>query len=150
MPRGAKPKAYDDALVLSVRDLYVAGHSQVEVAEKVGVTQKVIWNLMRRHGIEARPQIKRNQQDENNANWKGGAARYQALHIRVQRLRGKPQQCEKCGASGPGRSYDWANLTGNFDDPSDYKRLCRSCHWTLDQKHLNLGKYAERQEVSNA
>lgn len=36
------------------------------------------------------------------------------------------------------QSYDWASMTGDFADPSDYKRLCRSCHWKLDDKITNI------------
>jgi len=150
MPRGSKPKVYDAHLVAEVQRLYSTGASQNEVAAALGISQKIVWRLMLRHGITARPQIKRDQRGDKNSSWRGGKATYQALHLRVQALRGKPQKCEGCGATGPGRSYDWANLTGRYDDPADYKRLCRSCHWKLDKKHLNLGKYAERKEVSNA
>ncbi len=147
MPKGAKPKTYDPELVKTVKTLYEQGSSQMEIAAALSTTQKVIWRLMVRNNIPRRPQVKRDQRGEKNAYWKGGEARYQALHIRVGTLRGKPQSCEGCGASGPGRSYDWANLTGAYDDPSDYKRLCRSCHWKLDKIHLNLGAYAVRKEA---
>jgi hypothetical protein len=150
MPSGAKPKQYPKYLVQRTRQLYEAGYTQVEIAKELGMTQKVVWNLMRRHSIPRRVAAKRNQHGERNHMWKGGQARYAALHLRVQSLRGKPQLCETCGADGPGRSYDWANQTGRFDDPSDYKRLCRSCHWKLDQQYLNLGAYAQRKENSHA
>lgn len=54
-------------------------------------------------------------------------------------IRGTPQQCEICGTQDPRRAYDWANLSGNHHDPKDYKRMCRSCHWKYDKKHLNFG-----------
>lgn len=46
--------------------------SQVEVAKALGVTQKVVHNFMKRHGLKARNSAKRNQWRENNSNWKGG------------------------------------------------------------------------------
>jgi len=52
-------------------------------------------------------------------------------------------KCEECGTADPRRSYDWANLTGNFADVMDYRRLCRSCHWKLDGKILNIHKHRE-------
>ena len=142
-----KKRIYDPDFVERVRTLYEQGSTQVEVAVLLDTTQRTVWQVMNRHNIPRRPAIKRDQRGEKNAYWKGGEARYQALHIRVQQLRGKPQKCEQCGVEGPGRSYDWANLTGQYDDPSDYKRLCRSCHWKLDRKHLNLGAYAVRKEA---
>ncbi len=51
MPRGAKPRVYPPKLVALVCNLYERNHTQSEIATKLGTTQKVIWNLMRRHGI---------------------------------------------------------------------------------------------------
>lgn len=45
------PRAFDSALVDRVRAYAAAGHTQVEIAKHEGTTQKVIWRLMRRHGI---------------------------------------------------------------------------------------------------
>ena len=36
------------------------------------------------------------------------------------------------------KNYDWANLTGHYDDPNDYKRMCRSCHWKYDERIKNI------------
>lgn len=85
----------------------------------------------------------RNQHGPRNPNWKGAKAGYRALHLRVERLRGKPQRCEGCNSRAPGH-YDWANLTGRLDDPTDYRRLCRSCHWKLDRTILNIRHMRER------
>ena len=76
-------------MVSRVRTLYEGGMSQVEVADELGVSQKVIWKLMINHDIPRRPQVKRDQWGANNSSWKGGAANYQALHMRVGNLRGK-------------------------------------------------------------
>jgi hypothetical protein len=132
MPRGAKPKVYPPDLVEQVRQLYATGLTQAEVAAEVGSTQRVIFNVMRRHGIRARPAAKRDQRGMKNAMWKGSDASYAALHKRVEQLRGRPAICKRCGTSGPGRNYDWANLTGRYDDPADYERMCRSCHKRYD------------------
>lgn len=122
--------------------MYAAGMSQVEVAGEIGVTQKVIWRLMIYHGIKTRPRIKRNQWRDKNANWKAGSAKYAALHLRVQSLRGKPHKCEVCGTDDTAKRYEWANMTGRYDDPSDYKRMCVSCHHKNDKTVRNLGAYA--------
>lgn len=148
MPSGGKPKRYDDELVRLVRSLYASGMTQGEVAVATGVTQKVIWKLMLRHGIKARTAAKRDQRGSKNHMWKGGAAAYAALHYRIQSLRGRPKRCEVCGRSGEG-TYDWANLTGKYDDPGDYVRICRSCHHKHDGKHRNLGRHAEKRRDTN-
>ncbi len=143
MPRGAKPKQYDSALVASVRRLYLGdGMSQVEVAAELGITQKVVWRLMRRHEIPRRPQIKRDQRGSKNSTWRGDDAGYAAMHYRVAAVRGKPRECEHCGTKAAIR-YEWASRTGNYADVTDYIRLCASCHSRFDGKVANLGIYAE-------
>ena len=125
---GAKPKQFPADLVAAVGHLYLEHRmSQDEVAAALGLTQKIVWNLMRRHGIESRPTVKRSQWGEANAYWKGDEAGYQGFHVRVVAERGKPQRCSACDAEGPDR-YEWANLTGRYEDPADYIRLCISCH----------------------
>lgn len=77
---------------------------------------------------------------------------YFALHARVRVARGKPQHCEECGTTDPEKAYDWANLTGNYEDINDYARLCRSCHVRKDGNWRNLPrlKNAQLREVKNA
>lgn len=65
--------------------------------------------------------------------WEGSAAEYSKLHRKVEKVRGKPQCCWICGATDPCFIYEWANLTGKYEDIQDYKRLCRSCHQKFDQ-----------------
>jgi CBS domain-containing protein len=66
MSRGAKAKTYPAAFVSEVRRLYGEGMTQVEIARELQSTQKVVWRLMRRHGIGARPAIKRDSGDYHN------------------------------------------------------------------------------------
>lgn len=129
-------------MVARARSLYLDGKTQEEVALSLQTTPKVIWRLMQRHSIPRRVAAKRDQRGSKNHMWKGDDASYKAFHQRMTKLRGQPQFCEVCLVTGPGRSYDWANLTGRFSDPKDYQRMCRSCHWKHDLKHKNLGVYA--------
>jgi len=138
MSRGAKQKQYPPDLVSRVAVLYAFGKTQVEIAEEVGLTQKVVWNLMRRSGISARVAAKRNQFGDANHAWKGNAAGKQAFHRRLYARHGKPSDCQVCGTSDPGKSYDYANLTGRYEDLTDYMPMCRSCHWKYDKKILNI------------
>lgn len=114
------------------------GMSQHEVAERLGVSQKVIHKAMRRHAIASRPAAKRNQRGARNHMWKGDKAGYQALHARVQNARGTPSLCSVCGRDDDGTIYDWANLTGDYTDVDDYARMCRSCHHRFDGRAANL------------
>ena len=123
---------YPPAMVWAVSRLYASGFTQDEVADRIGVSQKVVWNVMRRHNIPRRAAAKRDQFGEKNHQWKGEEAGYQAMHLRVEKRYGKPMKCASCGTDDPTKSYDWANVTGNYHDPDDYRRMCRSCHRKFD------------------
>ena len=85
----------------------------------------------------------RDQSGERNPMWAGDDAGYSALHLRVESARGKPSQCEECGTTTAKR-FEWANMTGRYEDVSDYRRLCSSCHHRHDGHAKNLGAYSER------
>jgi len=105
--------------------------TQAEIGKQLGVSQKVIFNVMRRHGIKARVAAKRNQWRENNDSWKGDAAGKQAFHRRLYALHGKPSCCLVCGTTSA-KHYDYANISGRYEDLDDYVPLCRSCHAKYD------------------
>jgi hypothetical protein len=123
-----------------IKRLYESGLSQTEVAVVMGTTQKVIFNAMHKNGIQSRKAYKRNQTKENNDYWKGDGAAYQGFHARLYREKGKPKHCDICGTDDPSKTYDWANLTGNYADMDDYKRMCRPCHWKYDGRVKNITK----------
>lgn len=138
MPKGVylhrhiKPKAYPATLVARVEGLYEAGQTQAEIGTQIGQSQKVVWRLMANHCIQARIAAKRDQSGSANSMWAGNEAGYQALHLRVETARGKPARCNRCGAGNPALRYEWANLTGNYQDINDYERMCVSCHRRYD------------------
>ena len=148
MPSGAKPKHYPQEQVERVRALYQDGMTQSEIATELGTTQKVIWKLMLRHDIPRRPQAKRDQRGQKNHMWKGDAAGYAAFHYRMTTLRGQPKKCEECGTDDPEKGYEWASISGDFANPDDYRRLCRSCHHNYDETYRNLGAYAQQKGVT--
>lgn len=119
--------------------LYQKGLTQVEVAKELNTTQRVIWRAFKNVGYKCRVAKKRNQTGKNNDSWKGNKAGYAALHYRVESLRGKPQECEVCGETKK-QKYEWANLTGEYTNPNDYKRMCCSCHAKYDNKIKNITK----------
>jgi hypothetical protein len=137
MPRGAKPKVYPDEMVRIVREQYACGATQTEIAARLGTSQKVVFNLMRRHGIGARVAAKRDQWGANNHAWKGDEASKIAFHRRLYSRFGKPTQCSAC-ATEASKNYDYANLSGRYEDITDYTPMCRSCHWKYDDKVSNI------------
>lgn len=133
-----KSKAQTFAMdVEMLRILYIGGKSQSEIAAYMGASQKVIHNAMKRNGIKTRPAIKRNQWGENNDNWKGDDAGKQAFHRRLYSRYGKPSICGACGTT-KSKNYDYASLTGKYNDIEDYLPMCRSCHSKYDDKILNI------------
>jgi len=116
----------DDRLVA----LYASGLNQDEVAKEIGVSQKVVWRALRRLGVAPHKQAKRSQSGAANSAWVGDAAGYSACHLRVAVARGKPSLCSVCDCT-TGR-FEWANLTGRYEDINDYARMCVSCHRRFD------------------
>lgn len=133
----SKRTKIDDSLL---RKLYLSGKTQIECAEELNVGMKVISNAIKRLNIKPRKAAKRNQYGQNNHMWKGESANIISKHKRIYRAFGQPKKCDVCGTTDEERSYDWANLTGDYDNPADYKRMCRSCHWRYDKTHENFKK----------
>lgn len=127
---GRKPRAYPAEMVARVREMYEAGFTISEIQRQV--TGCKVQNLMARCGIPRRRAVPRDQSGERNAIWRGDAAGYKALHLRVATARGKPSFCGECGAT-EGR-FEWANLTGRYEDVWDYQRMCVPCHRAYDFK----------------
>ena len=123
---------------------YKSGMTQTEIAAKYKTTQKVIWHAMKKMGIKARIAVKRDQTGDKNSSWKGDAASYSAMHARMTRQFGQPKRCDECGTTDKRKSYDWSNVSGRFGDVTDYRRLCRSCHWKLDGKVFNIKRMRGR------
>jgi len=75
-------------------------------------------------------------QGPNSKMWKGDKAGYAAFHKRIGTIRGKPKICEVCNNDAEKR-YEWANLTGKYEDINDYKRMCTKCHRRYDNERKN-------------
>lgn len=120
----------------SVKRMYLNGMTQTEIAVTLGVTQKVVWRFMKNHDIQARVPAKRHQNASDNSSWKGDDAGYTAFHSRVYTKYGpaKSYGCCMCGTHSETKTYDWANLTGDYGNPEDYAPMCRSCHRRFDAR----------------
>jgi hypothetical protein len=113
-----------------LRALYSSGMTQREIADQLGLCRSTVHKAMEYHEIPRRRAVKRDQTGEKNAGWKGSNASYNSFHRRVIDVKGRASSCDDCGTLDA-KVYDWANLTGRYEDIDDYKPLCRSCH----QKH---------------
>lgn len=58
---------------------------------------------------------------------------YYKVHYWVKKQLGNPRLCDACGVTD-WKTYDWANLSGDYKyDLSDWKRMCRPCHFRMDR-----------------
>ena len=121
-------------------ELYETGLTQEEVAKELNTTQKVIWQRFKDANYRCRIAAKRDQWGIKNHMWKGKNATYAAKHYRLYKILGMPRKCQICGTVDKKKKYEWANLSGDFDNPKDYKRMCKSCHAKYDKKVLNFKK----------
>jgi len=121
-----------------VYELYASGATLDEVAAALGITRKLVTNVLVRNSVPRRKAVPRNQRGSNNGAWKGDTATYNALHRRVEAVHGTPKHCEVCGTEDASKQYDWANLTGNYTDVNDFKRMCKACHAKFDRWHTHF------------
>lgn len=139
MPRDHERPTPPD-LTERIRELYIdKSMTLVEVAVEVGSNKRSVGRIMERAGMARRSRAKRDQDRDRNPRWKGPAAGYKALHQRVEQARGKPSRCDRCSNDDPAARYEWANLTGRYDDVDDYERMCVPCHrrFDLPRQHPN-------------
>lgn len=118
-----------------VKDLYAKGMNMRSLASMFGVHINTISRHLRAHGVTARRHLEIGKRwGEAHHMWKGDNASVRNFHRRLHRRKGLPKHCEECGTSDPRYTYDWANLTGNYKDMDDYKRMCRKCHRQYDKQ----------------
>lgn len=115
--------------------LYKSGMTQDEIADELATTRKVVVNVMRRNGVTARRAVPRPgvTREARHYRWGGTNIKYHGFHRRVHRLFGMPRCCDACQTRDETVWYDWANINGNYANPLDYERLCRSCHRRFDK-----------------
>ena len=75
-------------------------------------------------------------------NWKGSEASYSAKHHRVTHYRGKATYC-LWGCES--EFYEWANTTGDYDDPDAFAPMCRSCHRRFDNAIRSMIRHRQDQ-----
>lgn len=105
-------------------------HGQLDVlAKDMGRTKQFICRQARKMGLT-------NQNSFRPYAEKKDSNPYAKYHARVRAKKGSPHKCEVCGEHSPLKQYDWANLTGKYEDPDDYKRMCKLCHRKYDKDRV--------------
>lgn len=147
--RGRAPREYPERIAARVRELYAGGATVKEIGQIIGPGYRV-QTLIERYVEKRRRAIPRDQTGPKNGTWKGDKASYDAFHERVKRRRGKPSNCTRCGTTDPAQSYEWANLTGRYEDVFDYARMCVPCHRDFDFKGRRPnGQFVSLEEVAS-
>lgn len=126
---------HERSFKLSFREakkLYELGYSHKEVGRILKASKYVVWQTFKKNGYKSRDSKTAARWGENHRLWKKRGASLPSLHQRINRRFGRPKECWVCGTTDPNRTYDWANLSGNYEDITDYKRMCRSCHCKYD------------------
>lgn len=86
--------------------------------------------------------------------WAGDNVNYNALHLWVERNKGKPTRCEICGTTDPIVNYEWANRSHEYHrDLDDFFGLCKPCHAEYDKKpvtQVQLDHLASIREATKA
>ena len=143
-----QPFVYDERLATEIVAMYENGST---IRETQAVFKDVnVQTVLKLYGAKMRTSAKRNQSGSANHMWRGNEAGYKALHLRVAALRGKPSSCEWCDAAGYTGRFEWANLTGHYEDVDDYIRLCVPCHRKFDadrRKSTEKHTFLNRKEV---
>jgi hypothetical protein len=101
--------------------MYNDGQSHSQIATAIGVSVSTVRRVLQREKVK--PRLGAYRKDKVG---------YIASHNRVKRLFGRATCCTECGSADESKKYDWANLTGNYEDPSDYRQMCKSCHRRYD------------------
>ena len=86
---------------------------------------------------------------EKHYAWKGDNVGYHTLH-KWMRKNYPIKYCEYCGEKD---KIEMANITGNYNrDFLNWRRLCRKCHYGLDDWSKNLiqysGTYQQRSDAT--
>lgn len=140
---GSLPKVDPPELVETVRRLYVdEGLTQCQVAAEIEASPSVVERIMKRYGIPSRKlsDYPSKTRGPNHGGWRTENIQYGTLHYRVYASRGKPSECTVCRINDPDRRYEWANLTGDYENVQDYARMCVPCHRSFDrQRRLETG-----------
>jgi hypothetical protein len=82
------------------------------------------------------PPPKETPHGDRHGNWRGTQATVTAKHYRIRTIRGNPTTCI-WGCQDSWR-YEWANLTGDYDDIWDYAPMCVRCHRRYDNARRTM------------
>lgn len=110
-----------------VKNMYERGMTQAEIAAELNVTQKVVFNFMRRNGIKARVAAKRDQEGEKNSFWRGGRTQDEFGYVMV-RCKEHPR-ASKLGGYVPEHILVAENKIGRRLNPDEVVHHINGIKW---------------------
>jgi hypothetical protein len=111
--------------------------SQKDMAGFYGVSLRCIQYQLSKHNIKSKTKGRRNQRGLNHNLWRTNPS-YRTIHKRVELYRGKPNYCDECKTTDYNKKYDWANISGNYLNVDDFRRLCVKCHKKEHPRDKNM------------
>lgn len=136
-------------LVPSMIEMYLAGKTCIEVANKLGVSHHTVLRYLRLNGVKIKSRAD-SKQSSLHPKWKGNQVGIGALHSWVKRHLPKSDLCQLCGLVPP---VDLANIADK-PNPETYTRdlanwewLCRRCHMTKDGRIEKLRTVVLRKKL---
>lgn len=128
--------------------MYAEGYSIADVAFAHGVTRQSMHKVLRRRGVELRPNLR---YGKDNHFYRGGSASddeaQNVLELAIKRGQiVRPGRCEKCGSVDSfrdGRSAIQGHHT-DYNKPLDVMWLCQKCH---HEWHKHNKSIARRRDV---
>jgi hypothetical protein len=130
MAKTGRPRKNFDAAVL----MYAHGKSVEAVAAAFKVSRQAMWRILKRRGVEFRPQKRSGKANPFYRHGRGYDSSRKSAVVKVAKAvrAGKlvPKPCEVCGASGKARDGRRA-IHAHHDDytkPLDVRWLCKKHH----------------------
>lgn len=121
MPSGGAPREYPTEIVDLICGMYGSGMTVAEIRQAAPKGYRV-QTILERYLPERRPAIKRDQRGAANSMWRGEAASYTAIHLRL----GNASLC-RCVDCGRG-AREWSYQHDCPDEKTDTRTGCRYCH----------------------
>src|SRR5438477_447258 len=118
--------------------MYESGLSLQDIGRIIGVTRQSVWDVLKRRGIQLRPQKRFGQDNTFHRGGKTNGKREARQAMQTATDRGiikRGTVCEQCGTGGI--------IEGHHDDynkPLTVRWLCKSCHfeWHRHNKAVPL------------
>ena len=133
-------------------ELYNTGASIQDCADFYGITRQAMYIILKRRGIEFRPNLKYGKDNHFYRDGKGKIReniRRRAGHLVEKAIKKGiliPRSCEVCHASGRTMADGKSRVQAHHDDysrPLEVRWLCQQCHHEWHQTNVPKGDYKE-------